>query len=94
MEKEIIYDKISEEYKAIKLLESKIINYSDDSLILHYNTILYNLIINLMKESKKQKEVIDKAVDLLKHQIDVLESKDMFHNGEDELLSILEDKGD
>lgn len=92
MEKEIIYDKTSEEYKAIKLLENKTTNYSDDNLILHYNTILYNLIINLMKENKKQQEIIDKAIDLLKHQIDILESKDMLHNGEDELLQILEDK--
>jgi|GEM_PF-2839084 len=61
MEKEIIYDKTSEEYKAIKLLESKITNYSDDGLILHYNIILYNLIINLMKENKKQQEIIDKV---------------------------------
>lgn len=66
MGKEIIYDKSSEEYKAIKLLESKTTNYSDDGLILHYNIILYNLIINLMKENKKQKEIIDKIKKLIK----------------------------
>lgn len=35
------------------------------------------------------KSIIEQAVELLKHQIDILESKDMFHNGEDELLNIL-----
>ncbi len=36
------------------------------------------------------KSIIEQAIDLLKHQIDILESKDMLHNGEDELLNILE----
>lgn len=46
----------------------------------------------ILQENKKYKEVIDKAIDLLKYQIDMLENKDMLHVGEDELLQILEDK--
>lgn len=92
MEKEIIYDKTSEEYKAIKLLEIKATNYSDDGLILHYNIILYNLIINLMKENKKQKEIIDKAIEYIKE--DVCEEGIVYGSylWAERLLQILEDK--
>ena len=94
MEKEIIYDKTSEEYKAIKLLEIKATNYSDDGLILHYNIILYNLIINLMKENKKQQEIIDKAIEY----INTHKRKDGFLELNEwktrDLLQILEDKSE
>ena len=53
---EIIYTESSEEYKAIKWLENKTTNYSDDSLELHYCNILYSLNINLMKENKQLKK--------------------------------------
>lgn len=88
MGKEIIYDKSSEEYKAIKLLESKTTNYSDDGLILHYNIILYNLIINLMKENKKQQEINKKAIEYI-NQHWVIDDPVRFKN---DLLQILEDK--
>lgn len=89
MGKEIIYDKSSEEYKAIKLLESKTTNYSDDGLILHYNIILYNLIINLMKENKKQQEIIDKAIEYINNSCYSPEFNKTYL---DNLLQILEDK--
>lgn len=89
MGKEIIYDKSSEEYKAIKLLESKTTNYSDDGLILHYNIILYNLIINLMKENKKQQEIIDKAIEYINNSCYSPEFNKAYL---DNLLQILEDK--
>lgn len=97
MEKEIIYDKTSEEYKAIKLLEIKATNYSDDGLILHYNIILYNLIINLMKENKKQQEIIDKAIEYIKNETyySVHSGKVSLNLQNDayfKLLQILEDK--
>ena len=97
MEKEIIYDKTSEEYKAIKLLEIKATNYSDDGLILHYNIILYNLIINLMKENKKQKEINKKAVEYIENEtyysapsgkVSLNLQNDSYYK----LLQILEDK--
>ena len=62
---EIIFDETSEEYKAIKWLENKTTNYSDDSLVLHYNNILYYLIINLMKKNEKLQEELQKANDTL-----------------------------
>lgn len=58
LEEKIIYSETSEEYKAIKWLENKTTNYSDNSLVLHYNNILYYLIINLMKEKQQLKEKI------------------------------------
>lgn len=66
MKENIIFSKSSEEYKAIKYLEYKTTNYTDDSLVIHYNTILYNLIINLMKENEKQKEINQKAIEYIK----------------------------
>lgn len=102
MGKEIIYDKSSEEYKAIKLLEKKTRNYSLYGEDLHYAIILYNLIINLMKENKKQQEIIDKAIEYIK------ENKEKYYQdwGQDDcstdiyldeyevfkLLQVLEDK--
>lgn len=56
LEEKIIYSETSEEYKAIKWLENKTTNYSDNSLVLHYNNILYYLIMNLMKENKQLKQ--------------------------------------
>lgn len=62
MEKEnIIYGETTEEYKAIKWLENKTTNYSDDGLTLHYNLLLYNLIINLQHQLKKKQDIIDKV---------------------------------
>jgi hypothetical protein len=58
----IIFDETSEEYKAIKWLKNKTTNYSDDSLVLHYNNILYYLIINLMKKNKKLEEKIPSII--------------------------------
>lgn len=93
MEKEIIYDKTSEEYKAIKLLESKTTNYSDDGIILHYNTILYNLIINLIKYNEKQKEIIDKLSNIIYEIKDSIETTGGYPSDYiDDLLKILEDK--
>lgn len=96
MEKEIIYNKTSEEYKAIKILESKTTNYSDDSLVLHYNITLYNLIINLMKENKKQKEIIGKAIEYVKENVNEIDDGNGYYWWEiiskDDLLQILEDK--
>ena len=89
MGKEIIYDKSSEEYKAIKLLESKTTNYSDDGLILHYNIILYNLIINLMKENKKQQEINKKAIEYINNSCYSPEFNKTYL---DNLLQILEEK--
>ena len=56
LEEKIIYSKTSEEYKAIKWLENKTTNYSDNSLVLHYNNILYYLIMNLMKKNQQLQE--------------------------------------
>ena len=56
---EIIFDKSSEEYKAIEWLKNKTNDYSEHSLILHYNNILYYLIIYLMKKNKKIEEKIN-----------------------------------
>lgn len=79
MERKIIYHENSEEYKAIKLLEQKTKNYSLDGNDLHYALILYKLIVNLSIENqqlqqqcKKQKEVIDKAVNDIQEIIDAV----------------------
>jgi hypothetical protein len=42
-----------------------------------------------INENQLLKNKIDKAIELLNHQIEILESKDMLHNGEDELLRML-----
>lgn len=62
---EIIFDKSSEEYKAIEWLKNKTNDYSEHSLILHYNNTLYYLIVNLMKKNKKLEEELQKANDTL-----------------------------
>lgn len=69
LEEKKIYSETSEEYKAIKWLENKTTNYSDNSLVLHYNNILYYLIINLMKENQQLKEVIEEARELIPKQL-------------------------
>lgn len=87
----------SEEYKAIKWLKNKTTNYSDDSIVLHYNLILYNLIINLQHQLEKKQEVIDKAIDYIdKALLGEFPDGVMYWLKDDEvgknLLSILEDK--
>lgn len=62
---EIIFDKSSEEYKAIEWLKNKTNDYSEHSLILHYNNTLYYLIVNLMKKNKKLEEELQKTNDTL-----------------------------
>lgn len=76
-EEKIIYLETSEEYKAIKWLENKTTNYSDDSLVLHYNNILYYLIINLMKENKKLKGKNQRTEDVLRQ---ILKYCNYLHN--------------
>ena len=74
----IIFYKTSEEYKAIKRLEEMTKNYSLNSEDLHYAIILYYLIINLQKENKKLKEVIDKAIEYIRsNDIEVLKYHDI-----------------
>jgi hypothetical protein len=89
MERKIIYKENSEEYKAIKLLEKKTRNYSLYGEDLHYAIILYNLIINLMKENKKQQEIIDKAIEYINNSCYSPEFNKTYL---DNLLQILEDK--
>ena len=70
---EIIFDKSSEEYKAIEWLKNKTNDYSEHSLILHYNNTLYYLIVNLMKKNEKLENVIlglECDVEVLSEQIE------------------------
>ena len=51
---------MNEEEKAIEFLKNKTTNYSLSGEELHYNLILYYLIINLQKENNQLKEQLEK----------------------------------
>lgn len=56
---------MTEEEKAIKILENKTTNYSLSSEELHYTNILYNLILNLQKENTQLKSQIKQRDDTI-----------------------------
>lgn len=52
-------------------------------------TELYDYTLQLKSQLQQKDDVVDEAIDKLKHIIDYLEKQDMFHNYESELLDIL-----
>lgn len=52
------YEKTTEEYKSMRWLKEKIEDDNDSCLNIHYEIILYYLVINLLKENKQLEQHI------------------------------------
>lgn len=52
------YEKTTEEYKSMRWLKEKIEEDNDSCLNIHYEIIIYYLVINLLKENKQLEEKV------------------------------------